>query len=207
MRQSMIALALALAACTSEPESEANPPRASHADRADPARSPAAATVRPEPGVEPARPGNPLTFTPREGWVVETPSSSMRVAQYRIPGEAGAAELAVFYFGPEQGGSLEANLERWAGQFEQPDGGDSLARAVLGERRVLGMPVHEVSLSGTYVAETSPGSGERVREVGWRLLAAILESDHGAYYAKLVGPEATVAAHEGAFRAFISEVR
>lgn len=206
MRQSMMALALALAACTSkgasEPESEpvARPP-------AGPARSTAPSSVRPEPGSEPARPGNPLTFTPRAGWIAETPSSSMRVAQYRVPGEAGAAELAVFYFGPEQGGSLEANLERWAGQFEQPDGGDSLARAVLSERRVLGMPVHEVSLSGTYVAETSPGSGERVREPGWRLLAAILESDHGPYYAKLVGPEATVAAHESAFRAFISEVR
>jgi hypothetical protein len=204
MRQSMMTLALALgAACSSEPET---PARAS-APPSEPARSAPAASERPDPGSEPARPGNPLTFTPRAGWVVETPSSSMRVAQYRLPGDAGAAELVVYYFGAEHGGSLQANLERWAGQFEQPDGGDSLARAVLAERRVLGMPVHEVSLSGTYVAETSPGSGERVREPGWRLRAAILESDHGPYYAKLVGPEATVSAHESAFRAFISEVR
>jgi hypothetical protein len=77
---------------------------------------------------------------------------------------------------------------------------------VLSERRVLGMPVHEVALEGTYVAETSPGSGVRVREPGWRLLAAIVESDHGPYYAKLVGPGATVEAHAAGFRAFLSEI-
>ena len=205
MRHSLMTLALALsAACTSETPNA--PESGSHAPEV-PARSAAASTARPEPETVPAAAGNPLTFTPRAGWEVVTPSSAMRVAQYRLPGAAGPAELVVYYFGPDQGGSLEDNLERWAGQFEQPDGSDSLARAALAERRVLGMPVHEVSLSGTYVAETSPGSGERVREEGWRLLAAIIESAHGPYYAKLVGPQATVDAEESAFRAFLSEVR
>jgi hypothetical protein len=201
MRDPWFALWLAaLAACSSEPPPDTAPGSTTAAG------APAASTARPDPGAQPRAPGNPLTFTPREGWDVEEPTSSMRVAQYRLGGDAGDAELVVYYFGPKHEGSLEDNLERWAGQFEQPDGGDSLERAVLSERRVLGMPVHEVALEGTYVAETSPGSGVRLREPGWRLLAAIVESDHGPYYAKLVGPGATVEAHAAGFRAFLSEI-
>jgi hypothetical protein len=75
------------------------------------------------------------------------------------------------------------------------------------ERKVNGMPVHEVALSGTYVAETAPGSGQRVREEGWRMLVSVIDSDHGSYYAKLVGPQATVERWEPSFRRFVGEVR
>ena len=65
-----------------------------------------------------------------EGWVEEEPASSMRLAQYRLPGDgAGDAVLAVFHFGSNQGGSVDANIDRWYGQFSQPDGGDTKARS------------------------------------------------------------------------------
>jgi hypothetical protein len=130
----------------------------------------------------------------------------MRAAQYRLPGEAGEASLVVYHFGARTG-SLEANLERWAGQFEQPDGGDSAARMQRSERRVGDLDVVVVELAGTYVAETTPGSGERVREEGWRMLAAVVDAPQGPYYAKLVGPEATVAAHSASFDAFLAALR
>ena len=57
------------------------------------------------------------------------------------------------------------------------------------------------------MAETAPGSGERVNKPGFRMRAAILESDHGAYYVKLVGPAATVEQHGKAFGDFIGRVR
>ena len=53
-----------------------------------------------------------LTWTPPSDWVAETPSSSMRRAQYRIAGPGGPAECAVFYFGPGQGGDAKANAAR-----------------------------------------------------------------------------------------------
>jgi hypothetical protein len=154
-------------------------------------------------------PGTPLAFTAQEGWVEETPTSSMRKAQYRLPhaeGDAQDASLVVYFF-PTGAGTLEANLQRWAGQFEQPDGSPSANAMTQIERKVNGMPVHEVALSGTYVAETAPGSGQRVREEGWRMLVSVIDSDHGSYYAKLVGPQATVERWEPSFRRFVGEVR
>jgi hypothetical protein len=56
----------------------------------------------PAPGSGTAR--QALTWTLPSGWTEEAPSSSMRRAQYRIPGPGGPAECAVFYFGPGQGG-------------------------------------------------------------------------------------------------------
>ena len=53
------------------------------------------------------------------GWS-EHPPRQMRVATYVVPaasGDAEGGECAVFYFGNDQGGSVEANIERWVAQF------------------------------------------------------------------------------------------
>lgn len=51
-------------------------------------------------------------------WVKKEAASSMRVAQFSIPGDAGDADLVVFYFGGPTGG-VKANVERWIGQFDK----------------------------------------------------------------------------------------
>ncbi len=84
-------------------------------------------------------PGSPLTFEPAPDWVVESPTSSMRKAQYRLPraeGDAEDAECVVYYFGAQGGGGLEANIERWCSQFEQVDGSDSMDVLAHGERNL-----------------------------------------------------------------------
>ncbi len=154
--------------------------------------------------------GAPLVFEPPQDWIVEQPTSGMRKAQYRLPradGDPEDAECVVYFFGSMGGGDVAANIDRWASQFEQPDGRPSQEVLEQSERKVAGMPVHEVRLSGTYVAETTPGSGVRVNKPGFRLLAAILQSDHGDYFIKLVGPEKTVEKHAAAFRDFVSGVK
>lgn len=171
----------------------------------------AAPEPEPTPDVAPtaapaAAPREGLVFTAQAGWIEETPANEMRKAQYRLPHEAGEASLVVFHFAA-QGGTLEANLARWAGQFEQPDGGDSMERMTRSERQVADLDVLVVDLSGTYVAETFPGSGERVRQEGWRMLTAVIETPQGPYYAKLVGPADTVAAHAQRFDAFLAALR
>jgi hypothetical protein len=158
-----------------------------------------------------AAPGSgELVFAPPAGWVVEKPASGMRKAQYTLPraeGDAEDASLVVYYFGTGGGGGREANLQRWAGQFEQPDGGDSASRIKSADRTVNGLAVTDVSLSGTYVAETSPGSGERVRKEGWRMLASIVETPKGPYYLKLVGPEKTLARWEASYKGFVDALK
>ena len=92
-----------------------------------------------------------LTWTAPAAWTVETPSSSMRRAQYRIQGPAGPAECAVFYFGPGQGGDARANATRWGSQFQGPDGKSSAAAIKTREIKVGAIPVLLVEVSGTYV--------------------------------------------------------
>jgi len=72
-----------------------------------------------------------LHFTAPKDWIVKPSSSAMRVAQYALPRAAGDTEdgeLIVYFFGG-QGGSVQANLDRWVGQMEQPDGRSSKAVA------------------------------------------------------------------------------
>jgi hypothetical protein len=52
-----------------------------------------------------------------------------------------------------------------------------------------------------------PGSGDRQNKPGWRLLGAVVESPHGPYYVKLVGPDATVRSWKESFRAFLRAIR
>ena len=178
-------------------------------DATPPATSPTATAVPTGHGGAPASAAvSGLTFSAPAQWIEEPPASAMRVKQYLIPGEGGShdASLIVYHF-KDSAGSLDANIQRWVSQFEQPDGSDSADKLERTERTVAGMQVHEARLSGTFVAETRPGSGERVNEPGWRLIAAIIESDYGPYYVKLVGPAATVRAQAAAFTRFLDDVR
>lgn len=152
----------------------------------------------------------PLEFTPPTGWIVEQPTSGMRAAQYRLPsfpGEGQDTTVVVFYFGAGGGGGFDANVARWAGQFEQADGTPSIQRARETSRDVQGMAVREVALEGTYVAETTPGSGQRVREEDWALRGAMIAAPTGPYYARLLGPRAGVERWEPTFRTFIGNLR
>lgn len=147
-------------------------------------------------------------FTRPAGWVEEKPANDFRAAQLRLPSGAEGvddAELVVFYFGAQGAGSVEENLKRWRGHFEgaAADAGE-VTREDRGE-----VALHTLDLTGTYAAETSPGSGVRVRREGWRLLGAILVTRNGEYYLKLLGPAAVVERWAGSFRGFVgsAEVR
>lgn len=134
-----------------------------------------------------------------EGWQEERVTSSMRRGQWKIDAEGGQAELVVYYFGQAGAGSVEKNLERWYGQFEQPDGRPSKEVAQTTEKTVGDMKVTRVDVGGRYVAEVRPGAGERHDVASARMLAAIVEAPDGAYYFKMVGPDATVKAAAASF--------
>ena len=135
-----------------------------------------------------------LKFTVPPGWVEEQRTSSMRVAQYKLPkveSDAEDASLVLYYFGHGQGGSAAANVERWVGQMKQADG--SAAKDAKEEHfETNGLKVTTVDVSGNYVAETAPGSGTFHNKPGFRLRAAVVETPNGSYFVKLVGPEKTV---------------
>lgn len=145
-----------------------------------------------------------LRYKVPPGWVEEERSSSMRVAQYKLPRATGDTEdgsLVLYYFGKGQGGSTAANIERWASQMQQADG----TKAKLTEESFTanGLKITAADAGGTYVAETSPGSGTFLNKPGYRLRAAVIETPNGSYFVKLVGPEKTVAHWNEAFVAYL----
>lgn len=136
-----------------------------------------------------------LQFKAPTEWVVEKTSSTMRVAQYKLPKDAMDTEdasLVLYYFGQGQGGSTSANIERWVNQIKQSDGSDSKAKAKEETLTVNNLKVTTIDLTGSYTAEMAPGSGTFTNNPNYRLRAAVIETPQGSYYLKLVGPEKTV---------------
>lgn len=188
-----LALPLALLPAARLIAQDTPPPAPPPASEAAPATPPPPKTV------------SGVTFTPAARWL-EEPCSGMRAAQYRLKkaeGDAEDAQLVVYYFGGGQGGSVEDNVNRWCGQFQRPDGKPARESARIEERKVGANTVHEVEVDGTFVAETRPGSGERVRKENQRMLGAIVVTpEAGSFFVKLVGPDKTVKAALDDFRKF-----
>lgn len=151
-------------------------------------------------------PAGDLKYKVPNGWIVESPTSSMRTAQYRLPkadGDTEDAILVLYYFGQGQGGSTAANIDRWINQMQQVDGHTSKENAKSETLTVNGLKVTTVDVAGTYTAEMSPGSGTFNNKAGYRLRAAVVETPKGSYYAKLVGPEKTVAKWDQAYTEYV----
>jgi hypothetical protein len=129
----------------------------------------------------------------------------MRAATYLIPAASGDSEngeCAVFFFGPGQGGGVEANIKRWIDQFEQPDGKPSEQLAKQGKQTINGLSVTTIDLGGTFKGG-GPMMGQGEKKPGYRLLGAIVEGPQGAVFFKLTGPAKTVAAAQQEFQSLL----
>ncbi len=132
-------------------------------------------------------------------WKRRTPRSNMRLGEFEVPGPGGTATLAVFHFGPRSG-SIQANLDRWKGQFKDP-------RNVV-ETKVEGTPLetHWLSIEGTFTSSMRP-AGPKDPVPDTRLIAWIVKTDKGPFYFKLVGPSKTVGAWESSIRKTLLSIR
>jgi hypothetical protein len=150
-----------------------------------------------------------LKFSAPAEWVAEKATSSMRVAQYKLPKVAGDEEdgsLVIYYFGQGQGGTAAANIERWVNQMKQPDGGSSKGRAKESSQVINGLKVDTVDISGTYTAEMAPGSGTFQNKPNFRMRAAVVETPKGSYFIKLVGPEKTINNQDQPYATFLKSL-
>lgn len=158
-------------------------------------------------GGGPSREDLPVEWEVPEAWSESEPSSSMRVAEYRLPGRDGAdaGTMAVFYFGSDAGGSVQANIDRWIGQFEVSGDASANERAEVRQKEVDGMKIHTVELTGTYDPGMGMGGSGGAKE-GQRLRGIIVESPEGPVFFKAVGPEATIEGHDDAFGALVGSL-
>lgn len=127
----------------------------------------------------------------------------MRLGTYTV---APGAECGVYYFGQGQGGSVEANVDRWVGQFLQADGKPSKAAARIAKRTVHGLPVTTVDVSGAYTGMGGPTAQPGPAVAGYRLLGAIVEGPQGSIFFKFVGPGKTIAQNLAAFDKMIASL-
>jgi len=147
-----------------------------------------------------------LRFKAPNGWVTERPTSSMRVSQYQLPaaeGDAESASLVIYYFGQGQGGSVEANLQRWIGQMQTPDGTPASGNAKTENTTVNGLKVTLLDVSGTYAGSDMGGAATSQSKANYRMRAGVIDTPRGAYFIKLVGPEKTVTRWDQSFQDFV----
>lgn len=120
-----------------------------------------------------------FTFTPTEAWKKMKPTSRMVSAMYEHAETK--TTLKIYYFGPGQGGGVEANLQRWRGQFED----EPKVKETLVKKDFDGNNVHLLQLDGTFL--DGPPFGPKTPKKGSTMLGAILESDRGAVFLKTSG--------------------
>lgn len=139
--------------------------------------------------------GAGVHWTMPPSWKAEA-QRPMRLATYTV---APGAECGVYFFGAGQGGSVDANLDRWIGQFLQADGKSSKAAAKIARRTIHSWPVTTVDVSGAYTGMGGPTAQSGAAVPGYRLLGAIVEGPQGSIFFKFTGPEKIVAANQMAF--------
>ena len=183
---------LALAACSGVEEDKQDAP---------PARIAADAPPPPPPTNSAHADGSMtvagVTFMPPAGWQDIGPEG-MRQAQFRlvpVEGDSTPGEVNVFYFGPNSGGGVEANLQRWIDQITPEAGGAAPERGTF---TANGLPGHVVSVNGSYkTGGGRPMGGDGEILPGYRLVGVVVEGPQGSVFFKLTGPLATAQAMEG----------
>jgi len=147
-----------------------------------------------------------LQFDPPIQWIPEMPGSPMRLAQYRVPStmaEFEDAQFLIYYF-EGQGGSPQANIDRWVSQFSNKDGSPMEKASQISQREVSGLQLTIVDVSGTYNESQGPMMAESVARTGYRMLAVIVEGTGGPWFLKLTGPQAVLDESEKAFDDFLT---
>lgn len=155
---------------------------------------PASAAIMNAPASAPS-----VKWTPPVAWKVLPNPSTMRLATYRIPrasGDTDDTDLSVV----QAGGTADANIERWLGQF---DGAGKDVRTTL---MVHGMKVTIVEVKGAFMGGGMMADNTPSSHPGWALLAAIVESPDMPTFFKMVGPAKSVTASRPAFDALIASV-
>jgi hypothetical protein len=133
-------------------------------------------------------------------WTPVEPASAMRAAQFILPGASGKAdedgEMVVYFFPTGDGGSQDANIQRWTA--EVTDAAGKPVKPTVSTSKNAMTKVTLVSLQGAYTrgANMLPGAQ---RKAGQTLMVAMVETTIGRITLQAYGPSKTVAAHRDSF--------
>jgi hypothetical protein len=141
-----------------------------------------------------------LRLTAPEVWRRNPPRSQFVLAEFALPkaeGDERDGRLTISL----AGGTPEANIDRWRGQFVGSRDVDT-----QGEIEAAGKKIVIVDLVGTYNDQAGPFAPGETRD-GYRMLGAIIPGDgQQLTFIKAYGPKRTMAEHEQAFFDFVKSV-
>lgn len=141
-----------------------------------------------------------ITMTAPESWKRKAPSVRIIEAEFAAPAAEGDdTDGRITVMGA--GGTVQANIDRWIGQFEQ-----TTANEVTKEK-IAGQEVHLVNLAGTFKDQRGPFAPATLKK-DYRMLGAIIvTAKHGQYFVKFYGPKKTVAAQEANFKSLVESLK
>jgi len=137
-----------------------------------------------------------ITLTLPAGWEERPVASDMIQAEYRINGPTGPGRMTL----SSAGGSIEANLERWTGQFQPGPNDPAPAHETLS---VDSREAVLIELHGTF----TDGFSGKGPQPGWCMLGAIIPTGPANFFLKLTGPQETVASQRAAFRELVTSAQ
>jgi hypothetical protein len=199
-------LSLACDSAPAEPATKSKPEAPPTAQPSHPATPPPSAVESPPRDVTPSGQVREVVVdglkmsVPVE-WVQAPGASSMRKAEFALPGPEGDASLVVYRFAGGAG-SAEQNIERWRGQVELAVG--TVEKTISLE--VNGLKISGVDLRGGYAGQSMPGAPPQPPIERARLLAVSIEGSGDPYYFKLVGAARTVDVWAAAWDELLSKL-
>ena len=150
-----------------------------------------------------------LTLQAPEKWKRQEPKVSIIEHEFTVEGKKGqdAGRVTIM----AAGGSIQQNIDRWVGQFAPPEGKKSKEKPKTEKKKVAGMEVHLVDLSGIYLDSAGGGPfarGKTIERKNYRMLAAIIPGGPsiGNYFIKFYGPAELVKENEKAFDTMIDSL-
>lgn len=145
-------------------------------------------------------------------WVQVKPKSNIVQYEFSAPklDEKEKDKAARITF-TASGGSIEDNLVRWYGQFEQADKSSTKDKSKVEKFEVAGQTIHFVDIPGNFkdtmgAGPFAPSKAPTLRE-NYRMLGAIIETkDLGNHYVKITGPADTVEKLAEGFKKMLKEL-
>jgi len=141
-----------------------------------------------------------------DSWKKGMPTNSMQHAVFTLPKADGDPEdgtLTVYFFGPNGGGTADANIKRWKDMFKAPAG----EKAKVEKFKVGDVDVTSIDLGGTFLYRTRPGDPNVTEKPDFRRPGVIFASKKGPYYFRFVGPAKTIEKYKAEFDQWVKNFK
>lgn len=151
--------------------------------------------------------GGKLTLKAPGNWKQVKPKVRIIECEFLIPaakGDERDGRMTIMI----AGGSIQANLDRWIGQFKQPADGIVRENAKIEKKQIAGLTVHTVRVTGAFQDRPNGPFGAAVEREDYMMLAAILEMKNaGNYFIKFYGPQRTIADQSTSFQKMLESLK